>query len=199
MKYLILVSFLIFALKISSQVNAITTDGKNVILNSDGTWSFNEIKKTEIENIKCEDVISIMNDKMTGKSNVGSKKTIIISKNNGQKGFGLYMLKSERGSFILSITVAGGGMCIDEKNKMNVLFKDGTRFELKNDGYFNCKGQYTQYFGGLFGKKSELEMLRTKQIETIRVWTNNGFIEEDLDSEQSLEVLKTFQCLFETK
>jgi len=78
---------------------------------------------------------------------------------------------------------------------MNVLFRDGSRIELINDGKFNCDAKFTQYFGGVFGKKKELEMFRTKEVETIRIWTSKSYVEEDFTSEQSKQLLHTVDCL----
>jgi len=151
------------------QIKATTEDGKKVILSDDGTWKYEETgteTKVEnpIENGNCDEYTMTTVDKVTGKSSVSSKGTIIVSKDGGKKGFGIIVLKSGK-SVILSIQAVGAGSCIDDDNKMNILFRDGTRLELRNDGKFNCKGNYTQYFGGSFGKKKQLEMLKTKEVE----------------------------------
>ena len=49
--------------------------------------------------------------------------------------------------------------------------------------------------GNMYGKNFIMEALRKKEIETLRVWTSDGYVEEDLHPEQSLMILKTMQCL----
>ena len=119
---------------------------------------------------------------------------LIVSKDGGKKGFRIFITKFGRGRIMFSIKALGAGGCIDDDDKMNVLFRDGTRIALTNDGDFNCDGDYTQYFGGAFQKKKELEMFRTKEIETIRISTSDSYVEEDFSSDQSIELMKTVDC-----
>lgn len=163
---------------IFAQTQATTTDGKKVTLNEDGTWKYvEEVKQvtSSENNSDCSAYIATEVDKVTGKTSV------------------IYILK-ESNSIIFSIQAVGAGRCIDD-NKMNVLFRDGTRLELINDGKFNCDANYTQYFGGAFGKKKELEMFRTKEIETMRIWTSKSYVEENFTSEQSKELMNVVDCL----
>jgi hypothetical protein len=178
-----------------AQTEATTKDGKNVILNEDGTWKYVETTSSESTvSFECSDLISTETDKMTGKSSTAAKKTLIVSDDGGENGFGIYILKSSN-SLIFSIQAVGAGGCIDDDNKMNVLFKDGTRLELVNDGKFNCDANFTLYFGGSFGKKKELEMFKTKEVETMRIWTSKSYVEKDFTAEQSKQLMKTVECL----
>lgn len=181
-----------------AQTEATTNDGRKVILNDDGTWKYVETKTENTEstdNSDCSNYISTETDKVTGKASVAAKEMLVVSKDGGKNGFGFYILKSDKGSIIFSIQAVGAGNCIDDDDKMNVLFRDGTRIELVNDADFNCDAKYTQYFGGVFGRKKELEMFRTKEVETIRIWTSDGYVEEDFNSEQSNQLLHTVDCL----
>ncbi|MCB9227827.1 MAG: DUF3157 family protein [Chitinophagales bacterium] len=159
-KTIFTISILVFTvLSTFAQTEATTNDGKKVILNDDGTWKYVEtsIEKQEpINSSDCSNYISTEVDKVTGKSTVAAKEMLIVSKDGGKNGFGFYILKSDRGSIIFSIQAVGAGNCIDDDDKMNVLFRDGTRIELVNDADFNCDAKYTQYFGGVFGRKKEL-------------------------------------------
>ena len=168
------------------------------VLDNDGTWEYAEtkIEKTErTDNSDCSNYISTEVDKVTGSSMVAAKDMLIVSRDGGKNGFGIYVMKSERGSIIFSIQAVGAGNCIDDKNKMNILFRDGTRLELINDGKFNCDAKYTQYFGGVFGKEKELEMFRTKEVETMRIWTSKSYVEENFTSDQSKELMNVVNCL----
>jgi hypothetical protein len=178
-----------------AQTEATTNDGKKVILNDDGTWKYAETKTSESNvSFECSDLISTETDKMTGKSSTGAKKTLIISDDGGKNGFGIYLLNGSN-STIFSIQAVGAGSCIDDDNKMNVLFRDGTRLELQNDGKFNCDAKFTLYFGGAFGKKKELEMFKTKEVETMRIWTSKSYVEKNFTTEQSKQLMKTVECL----
>lgn len=198
-KIIFTISILAFTvLSTFAQTEATTNDGKKVILNDDGTWKYVETsveKQEPVNSSDCSNYISTEVDKVTGKSTVAAKEMLIVSKDGGKNGFGFYIMKSNRGSIIFSIQAVGAGNCIDDDNKMNVLFRDGTRIELINDGKFNCDAKYTQYFGGVFGKKKELEMFRTKEVETIRIWTSKSYVQEDFTPEQSKQLLHTVDCL----
>ena len=152
--------------------------------------------QTEITNssCNCDEYISRNVDKVTGNKSVSSKEMLIISKDGGKNGFGIFMMKVSK-SIILNITAVGAGSCIDDDAKMNILFRDGTRLQLTNDGKFNCDANYTQYFGNVFGKKKELEMFKTKEVETMRVWTTKSYVEEDFTPEQSKQLMNMFICL----
>lgn len=182
-----------------AQTEATTNDGRKVILNDDGTWIDNpETPSKSDVSLDCSDLISTEVDKVTGKSSTGAKDILIISDDGGKSGFGIYMLNSSR-SLIFSIQAVGAGNCIDDDDKINVLFRDGTRLELQNDGKFNCEAKFTLYFGGVFGKNKELEMFKTKEIETIRVWTSKSYIEKNLTTDQSKQFMKTVECLSNNK
>ena len=179
-----------------AQTEATTKNGKKVILNDDGTWKYDTtIVVEETVNLECSELISTETDKMTGKSSTAAKNTLIVSDDGGKNGFGIFLMNSSSGSIIFSIQAVGAGGCIDDDNKMNILFRDGTRLELVNNGKFNCKSKFTLYFGGSFGKKKQLEMLRTKEIETMRIWTSKSYVEKNLTSEQSKQLMKTVDCL----
>lgn len=191
--------FTIFTVNSIAQTEATTSKGKKVILNDDGTWKYKETPattNTETSNLNgdCSKYIETTEDKVTGKSTTASKNMLIVSKDGGKKGFGIFLMKGEK-SVIVSIQAAGAGGCIDDNAKMNILFRDGTRLELTNDGKFNCDAKYTLYFGGYFGKKKELELLKTKEIETMRIWTSKSYVEENFTEDQSNELLKSLNCI----
>lgn len=181
-----------------SQTIAITEDGKKVLLNKDGTWKYIDppvTKNTTNDVTDCDNYIYTEVDKVTGTSTLVSKNKLIISTNGGKNGFGIIFMKVTSGVIAFSIQAVGAGNCIDDENKMNVLFRDGTRLELKNDGKFNCDGKFTLYFLNLFDKKQELDMFKTKEIETMRVWTSKGHVEENFSPNQSKEFINIVNCL----
>lgn len=176
---------------------ATTKSGKKVILNSNGTWKYVETKKDSIKanTTKCSKWITTETDKVTGSTTTAAKKSIVVSNDGGKKGLGIFMLNDSEGGLILLIQAVGASNCIDKGSKINILFVDGSRLELQSDGKFNCQGEATVYFGGIFGKEIELEELKTKKIETMRVWTNDSFVEKDFTNTNQDEFLNVINCL----
>jgi len=177
---------------------ATTENGKKVILNSDGTWKYADTVKTvqtKLDPNDCSNWISTETDKVDGSTSTAGKNTLIVSTDGGKKGFGIFMMKGSKGGVILSIQAVGAGSCIDEGAKINILFTDGSRLVLSNDGKFNCKGNSTVFFGGVFGKKSELEELKTKKIQTMRVWTSDSYVEKDFTVDNQEEFFNVINCL----
>lgn len=177
---------------------ATTDNGKKVILAKDGTWKYADTVKTQESTLDpndCSNWIKVEEDKVAGTSYEVIKEYLIVSKDGGTKGFGIDLMKSSRGSVILSIKAAGGGGCIDKGQKINILFTDGSRIELHTDGDFNCKGKATVYFGGMFGKKSELKELQAKDIDIMRVWTSDSYVEEKFNAAQATQFKNALTCL----
>lgn len=190
----LLFTFLL-SVNISAQIKATTEDGRRVILNQDGSWVFDEEKPSTktTEELTCDDLTKKVVDKMSGNTFYSQKETLIVSQ-DGTNGFGFTMLSSD-GTLILNTKAIGAGSCIDDTDTMNVLFRDKTLLELENDSDFNCDSEHTLYFGGGMGRTDELKMLKTKDVETIRVWTSNGYVEEDFSTVESQKFKKTIQCL----
>lgn len=198
MKKLILASLILVSTSLSAQQEATTRDGKKVILNENGTWIYKPVEKVSTSNLDCSDLIITQTDKMTGKSSVVSSETLIISDDDGKTGFGVGFLDVS-GTVVFSILTVGAGSCIDDSDKMNVLFRDGTRLELTNNGGFNCDSKFTLYFGTSFGKKKELQIFKTKEIESMRIWTSKSYVEKDFSNAQSKRFMKTVNCLTSSK
>lgn len=178
------------------QIKATTQDGKEILLNENGTWAFIEasVEKDTSLDLQCEDLISEEIDKVTGETTISAKEPLIIS-NKDEDKLNILFVKGDRDVIIVLIQAIGASSCIDDDDKINILFRDGTRLELRNNGKFNCKSMNTQYFGGLFGKKKELNMLREKEIETMRVWTSDGYVEENFTLEQSAKFRLIMDCI----
>lgn len=178
-----------------AQMEATTKDGHTVILNNDGCWKFVEaMKEASPTVLGCADVIIDQTDIVTGNKTRSTKEGIIVSK-DGKNGFGIHLFQGTGKALIFSATVVGAGPCIDDNNKMNVLFRDGTRIELLHEGDFNCEGSFTLYLGGAFGKKREMEYFMTREVKIMRIWTSKSYVEEELTSDNSKTLKKAFECL----
>jgi len=177
---------------------ATTENGKNVFLNDDGTWNYADTFKTEttyLDPNDCSNWVRTEEDKVSGVSFTSMKEYLIVSKNGGKNGFGITLMLTDRNTIILSIKAVGAGGCIDKGGKINILFTDGSRLELASDGDFNCKGNATIYFGSVFGKKKQLEELKTKKIDVMRVWTSNSYVQENFDDDQAEQFKNAINCL----
>lgn len=180
----------------TAQIKGSTDDGKRILLNPDGTWKYDDTAKTApAGSYECADLIERRTDKVTGNVTTGVKESIIVSKDS-KSGFGINVLRGKSGLIVIITAISpDAGGCIDDKNKTNILFRDGTRLELVNAGKFNCDSKFTLYFGGAFGMKREFDALKTKEIETMRVWTAKGYVEEDFTPENSKTLMKSLECV----
>lgn len=195
--YIVSATFLlIFTSSLFCQIEALTTDGRKVILQNDGTWTFADttsVTDRRLDPNDCSSMIISETDKMTGKTFVSSR-TIVVT-DDGKTGFKIFIMRLKEETISLSIGVYGASSCIDEGSKINILFTDGNRIELKTDNKFNCDGDATVYFGGYWGKKKELNMLRYRQIATMRVWTTKSFVQKDFNEENKILFQGGMKCL----
>lgn len=145
----------------------------------------------------CSKYISSTLDKVSGKENVGGNKFIIVSSDGGKTGFSIFTLRSDSGviGFVIKVVDRSAGGCINDSSKVNILFKDGTRLELTGASKFNCDGEVSLYFRGVFGNSSALEMLKTKPIETMRVHTFKSFVDRDFTPDQADQLMHQLSCL----
>lgn len=178
----------------AADVEATTTSGEKVLLREDGTWIAKPVETvTESDPNDCSTVVSTTHDRVSGKSTTMMDSPLVLSE-DGKSGLIMSALKG-RQSIIWSITAIGASSCVDDDNKVNILFTDGTRMEIENDVDFNCDGRHTTYYGGVFGKRAQLDALATKDIEVVRVWTRRGYVEKTLKPEQAAHLRTAFACL----
>lgn len=176
----------------TNTVSATTSDGKTVTLYSNGKWEYAKKSESNLDSITCENLIETTVDKMTGKSTTGTNGFIDIG--NSKSGFKVILLISN-GTIVFNLEVLGKIGCIDKGNAMNILFRDGTKLELKHASDFNCQSDFTVYLGKQWHNEENIALLATKEIETIRVWGKSTFIESDLTQENSKRLMKAFSCL----
>jgi len=146
------------------------------------------------DSLGCQNLIKRIEDKVMGTSFMACKIPLVVSK-DGINGFKILSNTGNTGERTLIIIAVGAGYCIDQGQKANILFRDGTRLELHSDSKFNCEGEFVIYFGGVFGKSEEYDLLSSKEIETLRVWTSKGFVEQDFTPDNSKRLMKTLDCL----
>lgn len=181
---------------LAAQTEATTNDGKKVLLNDDGTWEYGKFNASDEEDyVDCSDLILITVDTLTGKTSGRSINPLIVSDDDDESRFEISVLKGTK-SIIISVKVFGAGSCIEKDGKMNILFRDYSRSDLINNGDFNCNSKFSLYFGGDFGKERQLDLLRTKEIKTMRIWTSEGYVEKKFSPEQSKQLMRIVSCIY---
>jgi hypothetical protein len=142
----------------------------------------------------CDTYTKVHTDKVDGTSTRIMDGSIIVSQDS-KSGLNITMIDGSRSIIILSIVAIGSSRCIDKGSKINILFTDGTRMELITDNAFNCKNNATVYFGGSFGRKTQKDELCTKDIDVMRVWTSNSYVQEKFTPEQAEKFKNSLKCL----
>lgn len=170
----------------------ITETNENVLLHDNGTWEYIE-KKDLINNLDFsrDELISKTVDKMTNRISIHVKELIPIFNQNTEEGISFYAGNQLNANHLfLSFYAYGAGNCIDEDNEIIVLFRDGSKFTLRQSGDFNCDNSFTllltkdQY-------KREIDLLSSIEIETMRIYTTDSYVEQDLTPEQSKKIQKS--------
>lgn len=147
----------------------------------------------KVNSLDCSKWIKTKIDKVTGDTFTSAKDFLLVG--GWEKGIDIYMQKIFKRDLILYIHVLEEISCIEVGEKINILFTDGSRLELANEGEFNCDGKATVYFGDNFGKKKQLEELKTKKIQTMRVGTSDGYVEKDFTKDNQEEFYHVINCL----
>ncbi len=148
----------------------------------------------KVDSLYCSKWILIETSKVTGITYIESKDFLIVS-TDGKKGFRILMMQGNGYDLFLHIKVIGERICIDEGEKIDILFTDGSKLELGNEADYNCEGKVNVSFGGIRGNKKQLEELKTKKIQTMRVWTRDGYVEEDFTKDNQEEFYNVINCL----
>ena len=152
---------------------------------------------------ECEALIKTELDSASGEYSRGSRQDIIIAK-DGKDILNVSFAVMDR-TIILSFTALGGVYCMDETNKVNIFFRDGSSVEIANSGKFNCDGDFSLFFYGSFGNKKQYDQIMTKEIDRVKVGLRKSvvdknrptFIEAAIPADKSSVIMKTAACLLE--
>jgi hypothetical protein len=183
----------------SSEEILVKADGTKIIIFDDGTWKpYVQQETGAMPSVKaamtCKDLIQTVTDKMTGAKYIAAIKPIEIS-TDSKTGFTVSLLIGKDGGPIMDIKVFGMGGCMDENAKINCLFEDGDRMEILANNKFNCDGDVSVHFGGIYGKNDQLAKLSNTKLTALRVWGSKGFQERDLTPDNAARVVETLRCL----
>jgi hypothetical protein len=145
--------------------------------------------------VDCDELLNKEVDKMTGNTSISSKENIAVFDDKSH-GFIISIVGNNESAAII-MDVIGASDCVDKNSKINFLFTDGTRLELKNDNNFNCDGVVSVILGVLTGMVNELNVFRNNKISAIRAWTSSGYVQNDIPDEKAIKIMNTFSCLSE--
>jgi len=152
---------------------------------------------TTIKAQKCSDWVITEYDEVTDITVISMKDRMYIDK-DGQRKVSIHVAqKIENGEkeTVLTIDIKDGG-CISNQNGIIFLFTDGTRLKELNHGADNCVGfamlniGIPDYEGNTI--KSYLEQ---KKIKTLRVYTNDSFVQVDFTATNQEKIIKTLKCI----
>lgn len=193
-----IITLLVLTISVFGQTQKATTEnGRKVLLKSDGTWIYQDStnQQVKLDSSNCSNWIKTTEDRVSGTNFTTIKEYLVISEDGGKTGFGIDLIQSSKKSIIFTIKAVGAKGCIDDNAKVNLLFTDGTRLEIETNSKFNCKGELTTYFGGVFGRSEELNDLSSKKIEIMRVWTSNGYVEQKFKDLHAEKFKNALNCL----
>ena len=163
-----------------------------VIIISTLSYSFGQKDRLE-----CSELVVTVTDKMTETTTTSTIHDIVVSEEGSKEGFNIFLMLSRK-TVVMGVDAISNN-CIDKGGKMLILFRDGTRIELLNQYKYNCNGKFRVYFGGNFGKYTQFRHLKNKEIETIRIWTSDSYVQNDLTHTNSKELMESFKCIASSK
>lgn len=142
------------------QIEAETKDGRDVILNNNGTWIYADSLCNFFTHTKTY---------ANGKSVIYANKAITVTGQQDKNGLEIMLLKSSQ-SIVMNITITDKDIwCVNKETVANVLFTDGKKITLHNMGEDNCDGNFSCFLGEVMDNKKELEKLSKKLIKSISV------------------------------
>ena len=165
----------------------------------------NNIITDEIDYTKtdCSNWIVTKTDAVTGKKETKLKEAIVFNKTliNGKrykvgKNNLELSLRTDKSEIVLDFHVLNLGACADDEDKINILFTDNTRMELKNQAQYNCDAVIAIW---LPKNSKKLKELMTKKIKTIRPTMNNKYFDIECVENSSIHLNNAIKCLIEAK
>ncbi|OIQ18658.1 MAG: hypothetical protein BM557_06960 [Flavobacterium sp. MedPE-SWcel] len=161
MKFFIYTFLLLLAgITAHSQVEAKTKDGRDVILNNNGTWIYTDSLCNYFTHTKTY---------TSGKSVTYANNTIKIKGAEGKTGLEVMLMKTSQ-SVVMNITILDDTIwCVDENTQANITFTNGKKIVLQNMGEDNCEGNFSCFLSDVMGNKKELGKLTKKMIKSISI------------------------------
>jgi hypothetical protein len=169
-KLLVMVLFMMPIDSIYSQVKATTEDGRTVVLNDDGTYSWETSISDETLLIDNDIFIYKVVDEFTDEYFYTlSKKLVLIDEENDQ-GFNMNFGINKDKIIAYGINAVIVGLDCLEDVEVNYLFEDESKLAIKSWNKFNCDGD--AWFNLSL---EEVDMLGSKSLSKIRVRNGRNY------------------------
>lgn len=161
------------------------------------------IMKDEIDynNTDCKYWVVSKKDDITGKTDTKIKSTIVIGTkqlaNNKIKIPKLnaeISVRKDNKEIVIRFDVNGLSPCVDEKDKINILFTDDSKMEIVNQAEYNCDGQIVVW---LTAKSKKLLDLKSKKIKKIRATISNQSLDLEFSDNNAVHLNKVLSCISE--
>jgi len=174
MVFTVLISMLI-SISVFAQTEATTNDGRKVLLNDDGTYTWVTTEKEESSNEDTEEEYFIGKhvDDMTDKVFYYSSKKLICQDKAKGEGFALsydFDGKTDNTIKISGLSLKVVGLDCVENTELLFLFDDDSKLSIKSWNDFNCKGNAWYQL-----TSSQTNELGSKTIKKIRVQNGRNY------------------------
>lgn len=207
----------LFPLMVFSQTEEATTEsGKKVILYADGTWKIKseeskkttttvkatdkKEEKTKTANlpVNLEGDCGLLFETVKDKNNtviVRTKNFLIATRPDDRSEIDISMQKGAKGIIAISFRTGTGSECVGEGNRITLLFTDGSKLELTNEGPANCRGEGLSLFSGPYGKKKQMQELSEKKIKSVRIQTQQNSLTQEFSNDNQIEFIRLINCI----
>jgi len=194
----LVLTLMLISIGVFAQTEAKTNDGRKVLLNDDGTYTWvatGNITEAANENTEGEYYIGKHIDDMTDKVYYYSSKNLICQDKAKGVGFNLsYQLSGKTDNTIkisgLSLKIVGLE-CL-ENTELLFLFDDSSKLSIKSWNDFNCKGNAWYQL-----TSSQTKQLGSKTINKIRVQNGRNYksYTHELEGEDKSYLINIFKSV----
>lgn len=143
---------------------------------------------------ECDHILITELDSLSNELLIHAQKNIIVSQDGGKTGFTVYGAYMHN-TVALTIHSVGAGACVNEGDKLVLVFADSAKLELANMAKFNCQAESSIYFNSALNNADQLQILAEKQIARITVWTKKKNLTRNVSDQTSTEIRELFSCL----
>lgn len=142
----------------------------------------------------CSDLIGTTTDG-NWKPIFAFKESIEVTASKGKKAISIYGCIIDS-TMVVIFTVTGNDPCIQQHTGIHVNFTDGTKLEMENSYPDNCENKSMACFARELNNREQFEILKNKQIETLKIWTSQSeFVKADIPEQVALKLSKSLKCL----
>ncbi|GGB65906.1 hypothetical protein GCM10007424_02300 [Flavobacterium suaedae] len=145
---------------VHSQIEAKTKDGREVILNNNGTWIYSDSLCNYFIKTKTYS---------NGKSVVYANNSIKVKGEGENSGLEIMLMKTSQ-SIVFTITTLDKEIwCVDKTTIATVEFTNGKTIDLQQMGNENCNGDFSCFLSEVMENNKELKKLCKYMIKSITI------------------------------